>query len=407
MEAEDRLSQLPSHLLDYLLDHITKSLDLDDLLRFSCVCKYFRSFSSSLLPPPHLPWLIVPYNGYFSRKGTIFNQTLGFMSFKNPKKIYKVKLPEIANRRICGSCKGGWLITIHENGEIQLLHPFKKSVIELPPVTELPNVCTTVADNKLVYFVPNRTMGMNAIASSDMREFYVYKGVMSSTCPANGIVMVIHGVERKLAFCRPRSDKEWRVLRGDNRDFEDIVISKGDFYAVQDGGHVFVICGLDGSSPFVKLVIADPCKRIYLKKHLVESHGELFLLTRVRYPTEPGDEKAHLTMAMMITKIDVSEPKWMDHKNIDKDCAMFVGCNESFTLLTSRVPACKGNSIYFTDDCLEPFMADRLENFVEESYGGHDIGIYNNADGVLDRFYPSTSSLLVKPPPVWFSTSLY
>ncbi|PIA64860.1 hypothetical protein AQUCO_00100374v1 [Aquilegia coerulea] len=110
----NRFAELP----DQLLNNIVKRFaDLDDLLCFSLVCKRWESFAKQLLPPKLLPWLIVPYNGYTSET-TVFNQTLGFFSFYN-QRTYKVETPQIADRRICSSCKGGWLITLHQNGEIQ------------------------------------------------------------------------------------------------------------------------------------------------------------------------------------------------------------------------------------------------------------------------------------------------
>ncbi|KAF5190210.1 F-box skip23-like protein [Thalictrum thalictroides] len=403
-----RFAQLPHHLYDYLLDYISKSFDLDDLIRFSLVCKKWESFAKPLLPPKLLPWLIMPYNGY-SCETTVFNQTLGFFSFHN-RKTYKVETPQIADRRICGSCKGGWLITLHKNGEIQVFHPFSKKLINLPPVTELPGVVGPVftKDNSVLYRVLAKGKMENILAGK-MCEFYIYKAVMFSDCPSNGVVIVIYGFERKLACCRPGKDKNWIPLKGNNNcNFEDVILHQGNFYAVQDKGHVYVLGGIGSSSPFVKLVLSEPDRIMYYKKHLVDCKGELFLLRRIRYPMEPGDEEAHLTMAFTIKKIDLTGRKWVDVQDLDKDSAVFIGTNDFFSLSASNVPGCKGNSIYFTDDCLDQFVSDGYLDCLEDDiYGGHDIGIYYNADDDFDRFYPSEPKLLIKPPPVWFTTNSY
>ncbi|PIA64859.1 hypothetical protein AQUCO_00100373v1 [Aquilegia coerulea] len=143
---------------------------------------------------------------------------------------------------------------------------------------------------------------------------------------------------------------------------------------------------------------------MYYKKHLVEGKGELFLLRRVRCAMEPGAGEAHLTLAFVIKKIDLTGPKWVSVEDLDKDSAVFVGNNDFFSLSASNVPGCKGNCIYFTDDCLDQFVSNGYLDCLEDDiYGGHDIGMYNNETDAFDRFYPSESNL-IKPPPLWFTT---
>ncbi|PIA64852.1 hypothetical protein AQUCO_00100370v1 [Aquilegia coerulea] len=403
----NRFTQLPGDLHDQLLENIAKSFDLDDLLCFSLVCKKWESIATPLLPPKLLPLLIVPYNG-FTSETTVFNQTLGFYSFDN-EKTYKIETPQVANRRICGSCKGGWLITLHKNGEIQVFHPFSKKLINLPPVTEFPGVIGPLftKGNSFLYNVASKGRRENVLAEK-MCEFYIYKSVMFSEFPSKGVVIVIYGFSRRLAYCRPGKDKKWIPLKGDdNSNFEDVILHQGKFYAVQDDGNVYVLGGIGSSSPSVELVLSEPYRYMYYKKHLVECKGDLFLVSRIRNPLEPGDEEAHLTTGFDIKKIDLSGPSWVSVDNIDKDSAVFVGNNDFFSLSPLNVPGCKGNHIYFTDDCLDQFVsAGYLDCSEDDVYGGHDIGIYNNVDDVFVRFYPSVSKI-IKPPPVWFTTNSY
>ncbi|KAF9609744.1 hypothetical protein IFM89_018192 [Coptis chinensis] len=353
----------------------------------------------SLLPSNLLlPWLIVPYGeGYFRGRGTIHNKTAGFFSLSN-RQLYKVKIQELANHRICGSCRGGWLVTVNSGGEIQVLHPFSKSVIKLPPVTQLPGVvgsyCTMIRN--LVYKVKKKQL-IYTISSKRMREIYIDKAVMSRT---TGVVMVIHGFDRKLAFCRiGDKNKKWISVKGAIAGkFNDITLYNGDFYAVKDNGNVYVVSGLGVLlRPFVKLVIRETTNYSYYKKYLVEAKGELFLIMRVRgYPMEAENLDAELTVSFIIKKIDFNGPEWVHVDNFDEDCAVFVGCNDSFTRLTSDVPECKGNCIYFTDDCL----GNNLEGFVDKPFG--DVGVWDLTADVVERFYPSSD---IKPPPVWFATN--
>ncbi|KAF9620568.1 hypothetical protein IFM89_013233 [Coptis chinensis] len=353
-------SQLPQHILDL----IPKKIDtLDDLIRFSWVCKTWRLSALPLLPSNlfNKPWLIVPYtNDHVSKTGTACDKTLGFFDLST-RKLYKVDLPEIANHRICGSCRGGWLVTVNSFGDIQLLHPFARKVISLAPVTALPGVvsCYYSERQNLVYDVKNYG-SLCTIASNCMREFYIYKAVM---LPCAGVVMVIHGLNKMLAFCK------------------------------LTGGII---------------------RSTWLKP------GRIVLLDRIRYQLQPGHDEADRTLVFSIKKIidlngkiiELNEPKFVSVDYIGKDCAVFVGWNDSFARLTSDVPDCKGNSIYFTDDFVDGVsdmnnvnIGSILENFVNEPIGRQDIGAWDMKANVFDRLiYPSASKLM-NPPPVWFTTN--
>lgn len=404
----DLWSQLPNNLLDMT----TKLLNLDDLIRFSCVCQNWNSFSAPLLPPNNLPWLVVPSTA----STTTNNETMGLSSLHNLTKVHKLDTPQAAGRRIIGSCQGGWLITMHENGELQLFHPFSKGVVNLPPVTKLPSVFSSVVTERygIVYtisFKPMLILGgrekRKRINSSYMLSFYVYKAIMSSACPATAVILLIHGYSRKLAIFRPGMDDKWIALRGDTEgQFNDITHSQGKFYAVRDDGSVFVICGLDISSPFIRMVISEPDSLDCYTKYLVEFKGELLLLIRIRSVIWPA-----MTERFIIKKrdSDCSMTKWVQADDIiDKDTALFVGgINNSFTL---SMPDCEGVCIYFTDDNLEKFMfyQDLPENLEpeipskEDWSGGHDLGVYNLNTDAVDRFYPK-SSMYIEPMPFWFT----
>ncbi|PIA37022.1 hypothetical protein AQUCO_03100047v1 [Aquilegia coerulea] len=389
----DRFSELPEHLLRHLLNFVTKEMDLDELIRFSLVCQYWNSFAKPLLPPKLLPLLIVPYDDDYISSVTetdfVCNKTLGFFSFHNLKH-YKVEIPQIADRRICGSCKGGWLITVHENGEIQALHPFTKSIFHLPPVSTLPD--------------SSRHM-VEIITSSKMCAFTIYKAVMSSPCPTTSILMVIQGFGGRLAFCQPGKDRKWISVSGSG-NFDDVIFYQGHFYAVRDEGHVFVVCGLESPSPFVKLVIVQPEKWVYRKKHLIECHGELLLVMKFPYRREPGGP---VVVSFLIYKADFSRHKWEEIEYIDRDSALFVGSNGSFTCSTSIVPDCKGNCIYFTDDCLVHLVQINNDSSdyedEDESFDWQDIGKYSLTDEVFQRQHISRSDIIM--PAVWFTTYSY
>ncbi|KAF9608713.1 hypothetical protein IFM89_010845 [Coptis chinensis] len=134
----DYLLTLPEHLLDMT----ARLLSLPDLIRFGCVCKEFKIICGPLQFRNHLPWLIVPHQDcVINKPGKMaFNdKDVGFFSLCDGK-IYKAEMPELTNRRICGSFQGGWLMIVHENSEVQLFNPFSRSLVCLPPLTEFPGV---------------------------------------------------------------------------------------------------------------------------------------------------------------------------------------------------------------------------------------------------------------------------
>lgn len=407
--APDQWSQLPQHLVDI----ITKQLNLDDLIRFSCVCRYFSWLSSFLLPPKCNPWLIVPVSHSNTKTDSACDKTLGFFSLYNSK-VYKVETQAIADRRICGSSPGGWLITVHENGEIQVLHPFSKVAINLPPITKLPDVVSSkMKKKKLMYTVRMTSAGMDSeklLPADSVRDSYIYKVIMSTSDPATATVMSIQGHPKKLAFYRPGKDSTWSLVKGDaNVRLADVIFYRGKFYAAQNSGQVFVVGGLDSPSPVIESTITRPYPLASDRHYLVESSGELLLVMRTRFqPMDDFDllqedidpdqdpDSIYRTTSFIVSKLDVDRRKWVEIYDLGGDCALFLGFNQSFSLLSSEFPGCKANSIYFTDDY--------VENYIFQPFGGHDIGVYDLQRNTVKKCYPS-DALLIKPPPVWFTTN--
>ncbi|KAL5701664.1 hypothetical protein ACHQM5_026978 [Ranunculus cassubicifolius] len=391
-----------------LVNLVTKHLDFDHLIRFSSVS---RSWSEhSLLPPMNAPWLIVPFDRCTSSKvdSTCDDAIIGLFSPFNGS-VYKLEREQLRNRRICGSCLGGWIITVNEDGEIRALCLLSKTVVKLPSIRKLPDVIGFMQLRKSVTYIIHESVdhSFTLMSSSVMCEIYVYKAVMSSADPTTSVVMVIQGLYRSLAFCRPGKDKTWSHVEGiGNHGLEDITFYRGKFYAVRRCGHVFVVEGLDGPSPSLKLIVtSNDLPSDSHRYYLVEVSDDLLLVTRTRCddPMDGSDilEKdcvssmSYKTTNFKVSKLDFDGPKWIEDYNLGKDRALFVGFNQSFSLTTTEFPGCKGNSIYFTDDF--------TEGNVGEKFGGHDIGIFDLANGSIEKCY-SSNAMGIKPPPIWFTT---
>ncbi|KAF9618999.1 hypothetical protein IFM89_003902 [Coptis chinensis] len=197
---------------------------------FSCVCKSWRSLSPMALlrhSEGNLPWLILPYDydpkpkpkpaSWRPEYNYCCDGLLGFFSILD-ETTYLLEIPELYGRRICGS-SFGWLITVHSNSEVQLLHPFSRKVVYLPPLTEFPYVLGTQQiseQNGGILFYGFQTL-RNCTTSilnnmewgfDHMRDLYIYKAI---TSPNVDIVIAIPWDRTMLLFYRPGEGKDTGV----------------------------------------------------------------------------------------------------------------------------------------------------------------------------------------------------
>ncbi|KAF9592769.1 hypothetical protein IFM89_017339 [Coptis chinensis] len=240
-----------SELLGDLIDEIQKRLTLADLIRFGCVCSSWNSLSGSFLSHKgRLPWLIVPFfvDPNVGRETNCCSDgILGFFSILDGL-TYKVEIPELLGRRICGTAFG-WFITVHGNSEMQLLHPFTRKVVQLPALTKFPfAIGTRFSEEKgiLLYLMQqglDDTKNISECDSEYMRDINLYKAVTNSSQPT--VVIAIPALYRQLYFCRPGKDNKWKRVVGKTVIYSDVTVYKEEFYAVRYTGEVDVIKGLD------------------------------------------------------------------------------------------------------------------------------------------------------------------
>ncbi|KAF9602954.1 hypothetical protein IFM89_032957 [Coptis chinensis] len=297
---EENWSQLPEHLLFEL---ISKRLSFPDLIRFGCVCKPWKAVCGPLQFPNHLPWLIVPLNNNKSTSLDFNNETgLGFFSLCDGN-TYKAEIPEISDRRICGSFPGGWLMTVHHNSEIQLFNPLSRSLLNLPPLTTFPSMLHTFeqkeegTNNVSLYYVGKRFGSTNnfTFQSNIIRDMYVRRVALSSPSVSSGtVVMTIQGLNSKLAYYKIGGEQEtWTLATPETPDqkrmcfFDDVTCYKGVFYAVHNNGYVVVIKDLEageGTHPYAEEVIGlHPSREEFSSySYILESSGDLLVKMHLR-----------------------------------------------------------------------------------------------------------------------------
>uniref|UniRef100_M1B4H4 KIB1-4 beta-propeller domain-containing protein n=1 Tax=Solanum tuberosum TaxID=4113 RepID=M1B4H4_SOLTU len=126
----------------------------------------------------------------------------------------------------------GWLITVGEEGEISLLHPFSDVHIELPH------------QNTTVEYTNHQINPLTC---------FISKAVLSATPShtSDYLLMVIDGNFRFLSFWRPEDIRWTRVTwEGNNhRFFTDLIYFNNQIYAVDYWGNLLVCNVADVVSP--------------------------------------------------------------------------------------------------------------------------------------------------------------
>ena len=250
----------------------------DDTIISSAVCKSWHSLLKSVgkLPlPPSCPWLMLAEESEQSDKiNDEESRTRGFFNLRNDK-VHNFKLPEVAGRR-CFGASFGWLLTIGTDLQINLLHPFSKYLLCLPPVATF------------------RCQYEFKVTPEGLRRMFLKKVVLSRSpwnpatreCDCDWVVMVIYGEYQQLAFTRP-GYKGWVDITNTRKRYADIAFYKGKFYAVHFDG-TLVVCRIDDNKKLKAKAVAPPPEginlkiQIHIQKYIVESSGDLLFVARFR-----------------------------------------------------------------------------------------------------------------------------
>ncbi|KAL3521393.1 hypothetical protein ACH5RR_019542 [Cinchona calisaya] len=396
-----------ANLLPDLLAMIAQRLAAHDFIVFCAVCQSWLSASHTLKEKPALPpWLVLAEeenNKEVSRRGFFSLSTF---------KTYEFELPEASGRKCIGANYGCFL-TLGTDLQINLVNPFTRKQINLPPMLTLEEQF-----NYSDEFRPEDCIGM-----------FVCKVALSTNPWANEdltscVVALIYGEFCILAFAR-LEDRLWTNIRVPNRCYEDIIYYRGKFLAVDCHGTI-VVCDIDnnnnGDRPIARKLLAPrpPGTRDTDQKYLVESSsGYLLLVIRFRKGTlfeggeDDGQKLRYYTVGFSVLKLDkcgtsacddhhhlqedqgssrntttITTPKYrykLTEVNNLGDMALFLGRNPSVFLPASKFGgSLRANCIYFTDDNSELFHS-------EPGGGGRDMGIFDMETRIIEPHYPGYS----------------
>ncbi|KAL3722761.1 hypothetical protein ACJRO7_035032 [Eucalyptus globulus] len=341
-------SQMPEDLLRRIARRLGTQFDV---LRFRSVCSSWRS---SLAPSPNplrrgrIP--IIPHEGYPDDCTQLYLL---------PKRtIFLVGVP-----RSCDQ-------TEDDLGGMNLLNPFTSWQIGplpdgFPRVLDLMNLRVLELGHERV------------LLDSDGLRYGVYNEVWES----EKVVFLCLDNENDFALLRlvpggtllmfKSREKRWSPVQDMPSAYEDVILFKGEFYAVGRDG-MTVVVGLDS---IVTLIVQSTFDG--WDKRLVESVGELLF---------------------KVYKLDREEKVWNEVKDLG-DRVLFLGQECTFSASAADLGACKGNCIFFIDH--EGLLGDSREM----SYLIGKIGktcVYDMDSGIT-RFVEDYAgySQLFWPPPDW------
>ncbi|KAE8698335.1 putative Adenine nucleotide alpha hydrolases-like superfamily protein [Hibiscus syriacus] len=425
-----RVDEVPAHILRSIFNR----LSFNDLVQAKSVCCSWNLLGDELTSK--MPWLMLPSKKQVEEDDGINVNNNGYHGFLNlmENRLYSLKMAPKEFRECC--CIGsshGWLVFLQEKAVPFLFNPFKQVRIELPSVDRLlglENMVRNVdGEFELNYF--NVFKGSHRIlfrfcGKQQVRECLIQKAILTRKPENNdngnyGLVLLCNNGE-EIAYNASGSDY-WTVLDVSHPPYQDILCHRNYLYALSDKNSIEVWELHVGSGHVKKtsdIVFPFPDKSLSKENslrdvctcrfYLVESCGDLLFVVRFigNYVDWDGtllhehdlliEDSNHpkvcpyRTFLFHVYKMDFKELEWVEMDTLD-DRALFLGGNQSVSVLARCFLNCEKDCIYFSDDCWERMEEDYL-------YGGHDMGIYDLKDGSLKPVFEFSSDK-IQPPPCW------
>ncbi|CAI0459645.1 unnamed protein product [Linum tenue] len=212
--------------------------------------------------------------------------------------FHHIELPQGLNKTCRGSAFG-WMFMMDRTPSLLLLNPLTRSTIPLPPITSFPDVLGFFPDKVGKEYLYLDKDGLRiAKGKKEIEHNYIHRVALSAEPTSEEcVLMVIRSpTDRTLAFCRPTTatidNQKWTLApNGSGSDgdlsklicFEDVVYWKGQFYALVNGGRVFV-CDLSSPNcPRLSLFldVHRSCRIKSINNYLLISPtDELMMVTR-------------------------------------------------------------------------------------------------------------------------------
>ncbi|KAF8013415.1 hypothetical protein BT93_I1308 [Corymbia citriodora subsp. variegata] len=378
-------SQMPEDLLPL----IARRLDTQfDVLRFRSVCSSWRSsVAPSPSPSRRGRFPILPNDG-------ISDAAWGFHLSKRT--IFLLGAPRSLDQAV----PAGWLLKVKEDvpRRMNLLNPLSRCQFtslpeDFPRVLDLMNLRLLELGHEYVL------QYMSYRPCSNDGHLYMEKVVFLCLDNGNDFALLTIHVSGKLAMFKS-GEKRWSIIQDMPSPYDDVILFKGKFYAVDGTGRTVVV-GLDlGVTLIAQSNFGGD------KKFLVESVGELLLVDMyLSLDAENNDHDGldaeldnfdflmrERTVRFKVYKLHGEGKVWNEAKDLG-DRVLFLGDDCTFSASAADLKACKGNCIFFAD------------NWELEGVKSPEIGVYDMDSGSIGPLEDYAGYLeLFWPPPNWIAS---
>ncbi|KAI3436983.1 uncharacterized protein J3R85_005923 [Psidium guajava] len=255
-------------------------------------------------PLPQSPLLMLPLD-----KG-VDGHVCRFFSLEDRTALALRSFPATFSDSRCVGSSHGWLVLLDKDTEPYLLDPLRGGgrVLRLPPIETFPcvlpvlrshddNSCSSASSYEKIHRGCCR--GTTHLPLLPLRDYIFFKAVLSANPndDASGRscwVVVIFGIESKLAFCRCKDFGGvgvWAELPGNNGPYSDVIFNGSTLFALCDNGfieawhfnreHPMKIMEIKSSFPRKSAEAAHALRSLcFTSTYLAEAAGEILLLVR-------------------------------------------------------------------------------------------------------------------------------
>ncbi|KAJ1703618.1 hypothetical protein LUZ63_003397 [Rhynchospora breviuscula] len=315
-------SNLPKDILETVSKKITS---ISDYLRFRAVCIPWRSASSPSPRhlPPHLPWLMLPYNHHLNQ-GNDADSSRFFYDFSTSR-IRRIDLPETCGKQFCGSSQG-WL-ALESGPEISLLNPITRVQMQLPSLEMPPDiwgVSDVESEERMPLDIwPSRLH--RGLTDPIIQRFILTSKPTDPDC----VVMALFKTNWGLAFCQI-GDESWTIFEapapdGTGNGLIDATYHNGLFYCFSfDEVKVY---NLNNSTCEVMKIIIPLEQADY---HLIEGEVEELLLVAQHRAPHGLSKRDQFSIYKLV--IEEDGPDWIETRGIgERMCFICEGIEQCFT----------------------------------------------------------------------------
>lgn len=325
-------SDLPEELVDEVASRLFSKVEL---LRSRSLCKTWRSAFSI-------------HKRYPKRQNRNPGRVLSrYSSHTKPCRLS----PAAFFRVFLSSCRNkGWLIKTQDVSDSEtrkkLLHPLSRVPVDSSSHQTLDLLKYTVSEIHQSY---------------NVYRYYDFSNKLTSNVFARVVLVdnLVFGVndKKEIWWCNNeegnKNDKNnvWtRVSDKDAEYFSDIIVHKGQIYALDVNGAIWWISVSElkifqyGPSTPIDYYEYDDCK----DKRLVEYCGELCIIHRFRKKFRVRRVDVERTVGFKVYKMDMELVEWVEVKSLG-DNAFVMATDSCFSVLARDYYGCLENAIYFTE----------------------------------------------------------